>query len=271
MGQDVALENMIFLRNTRSTKYGAICPYRKSKMSANPIEPETKRRKMTKKSLPKEPKSAPARTVTITYGDQAENHAGMQIIGKFSDVGFNLETLKNAQERFESKGGIAELIDLKAAAKDQKIGESAEDAYILVLRKGVDVILESDFLIMPTAPAPAPVPAPAPCSESTGKSPVCGKADDFLAEQLGLDHDTKAFMYGKVVNKQARHNLCFSESAQEPEYEQKKGRIVAYKDAPILDTVRKNLVALIGPLAENLVAEGNYYYDVSKCGIGFHG
>ncbi len=37
------------------------------------------------------------------------------------------------------------------------------------------------------------------------------EADDLIREQLRLTVDKKAFMKGRVVNKLARHNLCFSE------------------------------------------------------------
>ena len=34
-------------------------------------------------------------------------------------------------------------------------------------------------------------------------------ATDMYNEQTKLEWDTKAYMYGKVVNKHARHNLCY--------------------------------------------------------------
>jgi hypothetical protein len=35
--------------------------------------------------------------------------------------------------------------------------------------------------------------------------------------------------------------------------------------------LRYNLGEIFGKQASNLEVEGNYYYDVKKCGIGFHG
>lgn len=78
-------------------------------------------------------------------------------------------------------------------------------------------------------------------------------------------------MYGHVVNKHARHNLCFGEDNQEPYYEEGKGRIVAFKDVALLNHMRAVLPETIGEKGRDLVAEGNYYYDISKCGIGWHG
>jgi hypothetical protein len=77
-------------------------------------------------------------------------------------------------------------------------------------------------------------------------------------------------MYGRVVEKHARHNLCFDDEGQEPDYENKKGRVVAWKNVALLSRLRKNLGRYLKD-AEQLAAEGNYYYDIKKCGIGFHG
>jgi hypothetical protein len=38
-------------------------------------------------------------------------------------------------------------------------------------------------------------------------------------EQIKLDWDQKAKMYGRVVNKSARYNLCYNLIPQEPDYE----------------------------------------------------
>lgn len=41
---------------------------------------------------------------TITFGDQAENHKGMQIIGKPAEEGYSLKDIQQAKESFEKKG-----------------------------------------------------------------------------------------------------------------------------------------------------------------------
>ena len=78
-------------------------------------------------------------------------------------------------------------------------------------------------------------------------------------------------MYGRVVNKHARHNLCFGESHQEPNYEKGMGTVYGFDEVPHLKQIRYKLGEIIGEKGTNLQAEGNYYYDVKKCGIGFHG
>lgn len=86
---------------------------------------------------------------------------------------------------------------------------------------------------------------------------------------------------GVVKNKLARHNLLFQHGvSQEPEYLAGKGRIVDLDSLPSLCQVENRLFseikkALISggsktPMPE-IICEGNLYYDIKKCGIGFHG
>jgi len=96
---------------------------------------------------------------------------------------------------------------------------------------------------------------------------------EVYREQEVLEKDSKAFMYGRVVNKKARHNLCFADWDQRPDYENKKGTVVSFAGGkiPLLAQVRHELYRLFGEPCRELFAEGNYYYDISKCYIGFHG
>ncbi len=165
-------------------------------------------------------------TYTITFGDQAENHVGMQKLGALASSGFSKEDLTHFKEAYEAAGNVCKIVDLHSAV------EGTPEAYILIVRGGVP------------------------------------EADALMAEQAALPKDTKALMYGRVVNKHARHNLCFADEAQEPDYTAGKGRIVAFETQPLLSAMRTALQELTG---RPLVGEGNYYYDVAKCGIGFHG
>ena len=78
-------------------------------------------------------------------------------------------------------------------------------------------------------------------------------------------------MYGRVVNKYARHNLCFDNEEKQPDYESGKGRVVAWTNVPLLKEFRNKMDAFLPKDSSDLAGEGNYYYDVNKCGIGFHG
>jgi hypothetical protein len=167
-------------------------------------------------------------TFTLTFGDMAENHKGMQKIGSFLNSGYNLSDMLDIYQKF---------IEIHAKTRFLTLNNNA---YVLVVEQGlINLLGNNGYQIL-------------------------------INEQLSLEKDTKAFMYGKVVNKHARHNLCFGESNQEPDYKNGKGRVYAFNDLPQLNNLKKKLMKL-HKKNKNIVAEGNYYYDINKCGIGYHG
>lgn len=180
--------------------------------------------------------------MTITFGDVAENHARMQQIGEMADSGFAVAELIQAADNFGKHESNLEIIDLRQALPEE-LQEEAAEACILILRGGAQLLLEGTGMTI----------------------------DDLLTEHVALTWDKKAFMRGRVVNKHARYNLCYSNEPQEPDYEAGKGRIVDWDSVPLLKHVRSVLPKFIGPKAVDLNAEGNLYFDPSKCGIGFHG
>jgi alkylated DNA repair dioxygenase AlkB len=181
---------------------------------------------MPKKSKIQEKKDE---VITLTFGDCAENHRGMQIIGQRALHGFTLEDL---QMIGNSIGATPELYTLDS--KDQK----TELGYVLVLRGGVD---------------------------------ACGVSHtELFAEQRALTYDRHALMYGRVVNKRARWNLCFDDEGQEPDYAAGKGRIVPFVEVPLLQRLH-SVITKMGEVTQGLKVESNYYYDVAQCGIGYHG
>ncbi len=180
------------------------------------------------------------RTITITFGDRAENHKGMQMIGNAAIQGFSHEDLLNAKKYFESIGTTCQLINLNTYLPENV--NCNENAYILVAKDGVSSLLKS----------------------------YNKNANDLFNEQLALDFDKKAFMYGRVVNKHARWNLCYADFSQTPDYEAGRGRVIDFKEIPITNIIRNELKNVI-PNGNDLQGEANYYYDISKCGIGAHG
>ena len=92
---------------------------------------------------------------------------------------------------------------------------------------------------------------------------------ELMAEHDSLAMDKQAFMRGRVVNKHARWNLCFADEDQEPSYADGKGRIVSYRHIPRTQKIRETISEWMED--EMLNGEANYYYDISKCGIGYHG
>lgn len=71
-------------------------------------------------------------TITITFGQQAENSRGMQKIGKYEEKGYQKADLVAAMEIFEKKGLKCQLINL-----NEYLEEPSEEAYILVVKRGV--------------------------------------------------------------------------------------------------------------------------------------
>jgi alkylated DNA repair dioxygenase AlkB len=177
--------------------------------------------------------------VTITFGDCAENHVGMQKIGQVAEEGLELADLLSAKATYEAQGFVCEMVDLVALGGETVQLIEPDPAWVLIVRQPLN---------------------------HTGLT-----ADGLLGQLTALEWDSKALMYGRVVNKHARHNLCFSDEAQEPDYPAGRGRVVAWESVPLLRGLRDTLPNVFGPKAAGLQAEGNLYYDHTKCGIGFHG
>jgi hypothetical protein len=171
---------------------------------------------------------------TITFGDVAENHAKMQKIGTLHENGYSIAQLEQIQAKLSGFNLVTEMVDLNAG-----FDETFQAAKVLVIRRGAQHIL----------------------GEET--------TEGLMAENDALTMDKKAFMKGRVVNKVARWNLCFADEDQEPNYEDGKGRVVAWQHIPRMSRIRQ----VISEWTEDVLLNGeaNYYYDISACGIGFHG
>lgn len=185
--------------------------------------------------------------ITITLGDMAENHVGMQQIGQIVEPGqgFNITDLMLIKQTFDNFYIQTELIDLS----NKELNNINPDiilpsAYILIIKNGIDFILnvESNYNI-----------------------------NQMFEEQSNLNVDKLALMYGRVVNKKARWNLCFDDVSSEPDYINGKGRIISWNEIPITKTIYDKLSIYFGPKAQFLKAEANYYYNPFICGIGYHG
>jgi hypothetical protein len=182
-------------------------------------------------------------TWTITFSESVENHVGMQIVGNKALSGFTVEELANIRDECRERGYTTKLYNLESKLPDKYQTDNTE-ASILIIKNGIELLLDENEK----------------------------KHKKFNKEIFALKNivDKKAFMYGRVINKKARWNLCFADEAQEPDYENKKGRVVAFEDVPYLNRIRKNLPKIVGKKGKNMFAELNYYYDIQKCFIGWH-
>ena len=207
------------------------------------------------------------RAICITNGEQGENHAGMQMLGKgLADEGYTLEDALKFKEKFENMGGTAILYDLKEECLGERKDECNEEAYVLKFEAGVNVLLfnkiENEL-------------EKACKNVDTIKEKLFEKynAEKLFEEQFSFEWDKKYWdtRRSKLLNKNARWNVCYGEEGQEPDYENKKGTVIAYSQCRVMRAWRKELLILIEELDEDFVAEGNLYYNIKKTGIGFHG
>ena len=189
--------------------------------------------------IPKARHWNPQRAVCITLGEQSENHAGMKMNGDgLAENGYSVGDLKAIKKRFEGMGGVAELVML-----NEVVDRAVEPAGVLFLRGGVDILLGEN-----------------------------GKHKDMFWEMTGFKWDSKYWdtRRSKVLNKHARYNVCFGDEGVAADFEAKKGTIIGYSQVPLMREW-KDRVEEMCEEETPLQAEGNYYYDLAKCYIGFHG
>jgi alkylated DNA repair dioxygenase AlkB len=180
--------------------------------------------------------------ITITFGDQVENGIGMEQIGEMIKEGFTPVEIEIIAEKARKKNLEVIHYDVRKLLP-KNIRDKADPASILVVRQGVEMF-------------------------------AC--PDKLYEEQIKLKWDEKKLSRGRIVNSLARKNLCYADFSQSPEYEKGKGRVYDFGELPELSKVRNGLGNLTGKKGKDLLAEGNYYYDLEdgkegKCGIGWHG
>ena len=173
---------------------------------------------------------------TVTFGDRAENEAGMQMIGAAADRGVSVARLRHIASTLAG-------VDCTVVSLDRLLEGSAEkgipEAAVLVMRDGVNALLEDP-----------------------------GAQAALLAELQSMPKDTTTLSYGKVRNKHARHNNTMGDFRQEPDIAKGKGTVVMLSDYPTMHKLR----GIMSDMVEApLVGELNHYFDASTCGIGFHG
>ena len=177
--------------------------------------------------------------LTITFCDRGENHIGNQQIGNLATQGFTFDELQSIKNNIDKYNIESYLINLVQYLPEQHNENKSINAGILIIKNGVDIFVKPPDLVW--------------------------------SELSSLTYDSHALMYGQVREKHARHNLCFGDIDQTADYSSGKGTIINFSHVPYLSHIRKYLPELLGKKANNLVAEANYYYNINKCGIGYHG
>lgn len=194
-------------------------------------------------------------TMTLTFGEVAESHVGMQKIGKMDERGFSYDELIRAQKYFSRKGCETLLVHLnnflprrcenKEENRHLQTAKTQDNfqAWILVAKNGLKCLT----------------------GDSEGKN--------LLTEMLMFEWDTKLYNERRkiVQNKLARHNLNFSNYKQKADFQHGKGTTISWNEVPLLKKLRKSLIHAYGDSAKSLKCEGNMYYAYGKTGIGYHG
>ena len=213
--------------------------------------------KETKTVILNNPIASHTETWTITFSECVENHAGMQQYGTKSERGFTASEINEAGKIADSLGFRVEYHDLSELLPENKRKEfpkEIESSQIVIIREGCKLFSDEG-------------------SSLKKYGPTGGNVEKLINEiKMTADIvDKQALMRGRVVNKLARWNLCFADHHQVADIENGKGTIKPFSEMPNLAIVRNKLPLLLGNPAKNLFAELNYYYNVKKCGIGYHG
>lgn len=180
------------------------------------------------------------KAICITFGEQSENHVGMNINGKgLASSGFSVAELEKIAENLVLREVESEITFLDSVLKDR---EGVESAAVLIIKNGVKKLLDVN-------------------------------PEEMLNEQLSFEWDNKYWDNRRkaVLNKRARYNVCYGDKTVSPNFKEKQGTIIGYDSVPILKKLKDNMTDFFGEKANNLEVEGNLYYDTEKCGIGFHG
>lgn len=182
--------------------------------------------------------------VTLTFGDVAENYAGMEKIGIMADHGFLEDDIWRLANIFSDK---SEVYDLAGLISDWHYPRHRP--LLLIVRDPYPDLKDELFNIM---------------SRDTETLDDNG----FLN---GVCWDKQKFQFQKVVNSHARYNLCFSDLGsnlkRHSDIQNKKGTIYNIQAIPQLMELHNRISTLANC---NLNCEGNYYYDLDKTYIKFH-
>jgi hypothetical protein len=175
--------------------------------------------------------------ISLTFGDQGENHVGMEKVGSMVNPGegFTLTDFENIKEILSNYE--CQIYDLQR--------ENTEPAWVMIIKNGMQYFLDK----------------------------INKTTNDLYQEMKSFEWDKKYFdtRRQKVLNKHARSNVCFGNTSISPDYPNKIGRTVGYSQVPILGFIKENLIESFGEKFNGMICEGNRYFDLSKCGIGWHG
>ena len=176
----------------------------------------------------------------------------------------DFERFQHLHQCGDSGRSFVRLVELVTIPKRSIAGFAPEKESIIydlrTLYPGMEYYLEEAYILI----------VKNPCKY------LCDPIYDTLIKSEnngGVNWDTQALMRGEVKNKVARHNLMFSDLGVNykrlPDYQNGRGTIYNYNFFPQLGELFRCISTF--PNGPPVVIECNYYYDVSKTYIGFHG
>lgn len=177
--------------------------------------------------------------ITITFGDIAENHSGMVKYGEERD-GYSYEEMIKIYNDLKNRNFNVKFVELHKLLPDY---DNENRASLIIIKNALNTIFNQNV------------------------------NEKFFQEHVNLNYDKKYFdvRRNKVLNKRARYNLIYNDFSGEPDYENRIGRVICFKNTPLLNELRKKLHLYFTDKAKNLIAESNKYYDMTKTYIGLHG
>ena len=187
--------------------------------------------------------------IALTFGDAGENHVGMEMVGKLGKKGsgYTPSDLKLIKKYIETNNTNKKGFNNNVKTEIINMNYKNEYASVLIIRNYIDEYKQYK---------------------------IFEEMDSFEWDSKYWDNRRK-----KVLNKHARKNVVFVDNkTQKPNFEKKKGTIINTKELKHLFSLKKNLISKIkNSLKESktksipLIIEGNRYFDLKKCGIGYHG
>eukprot|EP00854_Cymbomonas_tetramitiformis_P009915 gene9915-11741_t len=193
--------------------------------------------------------------ITLTCGEQSENHAGMQKQGAgLAKEGLTEQELQDARKRLLEHG--CEQVEVRELLCSEYVNKRG---YFLHAPDGVNAVLRAGCAKLGVL------------RDCLNGRPYTHKA--LLEEQAGLEWNTQYFdvRQKKVLQKRARHNLCYAETRVEPDLERGQGTVYSFSEVPVTDVYRAGLGVIFGEKLSGCQMEGNRYDNVGKQGIGVHG
>lgn len=176
----------------------------------------------------------------ITFGEVAILHVGGKEIGNGRrDHGFSVGELRIIKEQF---GTYGELVMLSDNLPENLRSEN--EAAILIIRNGANILLQDKW----------------------------AKNKLFMEQQADVVYDNKYWdnRRSATLNKRARRNTVFGETDVAHSDDYKQCSVNGFGRLTYLNRIRSALSTYLGPKANNLNAEGNWYFE-DKSGLGFHG